>query len=65
MDCETVRVQLDKIELRRPREWGACWLGLYVWDLPEQDVSLLLAQLGLSLPEQPPPKVYASGKTSL
>ena len=32
---------------------------------PEKDVSLLLAQLGLSLPEQPPPKVYASGKTSL
>ena len=20
-------MQLDKIELRRPREWGACWLG--------------------------------------
>ncbi len=28
--CETVRVQLDKIELRRSREWGACWLGLCV-----------------------------------
>ena len=35
--CETVRVQLDKIELRRPREWGACWLGLYVWNLLELD----------------------------
>ena len=35
--CETVRVQLDKIELRRPREWGACWLGLYVWDMLELD----------------------------
>ena len=31
--CETIRVQLDKIELRRPREWGACWLGLYLWNL--------------------------------
>ncbi|MCQ3917236.1 MAG: hypothetical protein DPW20_07620 [Candidatus Brocadia sp.] len=29
---------------------------------PEKDVSLLLAQLGLTLPEQPPPKVYASGQ---
>lgn len=37
MDCETVRVQLDKIELRRPREWGACWLGLYVWNMLELD----------------------------
>ena len=37
LDCETIRVQLDKIELRRPREWGACWLGLYVWNLLELD----------------------------
>jgi hypothetical protein len=29
-DGETVRVRLDKIELRHPREWGASWLGLYV-----------------------------------
>ncbi|OOP58021.1 MAG: hypothetical protein AYP45_00205 [Candidatus Brocadia carolinensis] len=36
--CETIRVQLDKIELHRPREWGACWLGLYVWNLLELDI---------------------------
>ena len=36
-NCETVRVRLDKIELRRPREWGASWLGLYVWDMLELD----------------------------
>ncbi len=35
--CETIRVQFDKIELRSPREWGACWLGLYVWDMLELD----------------------------
>ncbi len=35
--CETIKVQLDKIELRRPREWGACWLGLYLWNLLELD----------------------------
>ena len=32
---------------------------------PEKDVSLLLAQLGLTLPEQPPPKVYVSGQVGL
>ena len=44
MDCKTIRVQLDKlvpvktgIELRSPREWGACRLGLYLWDLLELD----------------------------
>jgi len=31
----------------------------------EKDVSLLLAQWGLSLPEQPPPKIYASGQIGL
>ena len=29
LDCETIRVRLDKIELCHPREWGASWLGLY------------------------------------
>ena len=32
---------------------------------PEKDVSLLLAQLGLTLPDQPPPKVYATGQMGL
>jgi len=32
---------------------------------PEKDVALLLAQLGLELPEQPPPKVYASGRVGM
>ena len=44
MACESVRVRLDKlvpvktgIELRRPQEWGSCWLGLYLWNLLELD----------------------------
>jgi hypothetical protein len=37
MACETVQIQLDKIELCRPREWGTCWLGLYLWDMLELD----------------------------
>ncbi|UJS17256.1 MAG: hypothetical protein L3J17_15290 [Candidatus Jettenia sp.] len=36
--CETIRVRLDKIELRHPREWGACWLGLYLWNMLELDI---------------------------
>src|SRR4030067_1079352 len=28
MACKAVQIQLDKIELRRPREWGTGWLGL-------------------------------------
>ena len=32
LSCEVVRVRLSEIALRRPRQWGACWLGLYLWD---------------------------------
>ena len=27
-----VNVQLDQFELRRPRQWGACWIGCQLWD---------------------------------
>lgn len=26
-----VNVQLDQFELRRPRQWGACWMGCQLW----------------------------------
>ncbi|TLD40773.1 MAG: hypothetical protein JETT_2964 [Candidatus Jettenia ecosi] len=32
---------------------------------PDKDVSLLLAQLGLALPEQPPLRVYALRQVGL
>jgi hypothetical protein len=32
VECETVRVRLSDIQLRRPRQWGACWLALWLWD---------------------------------
>ena len=35
--CEAVRVRLDKISLERPRQWGACWLALHLWDALELD----------------------------
>ncbi|MFO0794962.1 MAG: hypothetical protein U0586_12990 [Candidatus Brocadiaceae bacterium] len=30
-------MRLDKIELRYPREWGASWVELYLWDMLELD----------------------------
>ena len=27
-----VQVRLDEFELRRPRQWGACWVGCRLWD---------------------------------
>ena len=32
LDCDVVQIQLDKLELRDPRQWGACWLALALWD---------------------------------
>jgi transposase len=37
VDCEAVRIRLDGIELRRPRQWGACWLAVELWNLLELD----------------------------
>jgi transposase len=27
-----VQVRLNEFELRRPRQWGACWVGCQLWD---------------------------------
>ena len=37
LDCEAVQVQLRGIRLHRPRQWGACFLALWLWDLLELD----------------------------
>jgi transposase len=37
LGCETVRVALSAISLRRPRQWGACWLALHLWGLLDLD----------------------------
>jgi len=36
-DCQAVRIRLDGIELRRPRQWGACWVAVELWNLLELD----------------------------
>lgn len=32
-----VRVRLGEFELRRPRQWGACWVGCQLWDQLQLD----------------------------
>jgi len=31
--CEVAQVRLNELELRHPRQWGACWLACRLWDL--------------------------------
>lgn len=30
--CDVVHVRLSGLRLRRPRQWGACWLVCHLWD---------------------------------
>ncbi len=32
LDCEVIRVRLNELQLHRPRQWGACWLALELWE---------------------------------
>ena len=31
LDCDVVHVRLSELRLRRPRQWGACWLAGELW----------------------------------
>ena len=31
-ECRAVQVQMDRLALSRPRQWGACWLALELWE---------------------------------
>jgi len=35
--CAVVQVKLSGLQLRRPRQWGACWLACGLWDLLQLD----------------------------
>ena len=37
LDCEVVRINVKDMELRDPRQWGACWLALVLWDRLDLD----------------------------
>ena len=30
--CEVVQIRLSDLQLRRPRQWGACWLACHLWE---------------------------------
>jgi hypothetical protein len=32
LKCDVVHVRLSGMRLRRPRQWGACWLACHLWD---------------------------------
>ena len=32
LDCDVVQVDLSRLQLKRPRQWGACWLACSLWD---------------------------------
>jgi hypothetical protein len=37
LDCEVMQVRLRELSLHRPRQWGACWLALELWDQLDLD----------------------------
>ena len=37
LDCEVVRIRVQDLSLHRPRQWGACWLALTLWERLELD----------------------------
>ncbi|MBU4246842.1 MAG: IS1634 family transposase [Verrucomicrobia bacterium] len=36
-ECYAVQVQMQRLKLSRPRQWGACWLALELWGQLELD----------------------------
>lgn len=32
-----IQIRLHQFEIQRPRQWGACWLALWLWELLELD----------------------------
>lgn len=37
LSCAVVHVKLDGLRLEKPRQWGACWFGLTLWEVLELD----------------------------
>jgi hypothetical protein len=32
LDCDVVQIRLSRLQLHRPRQWGACWLACQLWE---------------------------------
>jgi hypothetical protein len=37
LDIPVVRIRINEMRLSRPRQWGGCWLALYLWELLNLD----------------------------
>lgn len=37
LDCEVVQVRLSELALHQPRQWGACWLAMELWQQLDLD----------------------------
>lgn len=37
LDCDVVQIKLSGLQLKRPRQWGACWLACELWDQLQLD----------------------------
>ncbi len=37
VDCDVVQVRLSELSLHHPRQWGACWLAMELWQQLELD----------------------------
>lgn len=37
LDCEVVQIRLNELQLRHPRQWGACWLACHLWEQLQLD----------------------------
>ena len=35
--ARAIQIRLKEFEVQRPRQWGACWLALWLWELLELD----------------------------
>jgi len=38
LSCAVVHVKLDGMRLEQPRQWGACWLGMTLWEDLQLDI---------------------------
>ena len=61
-DASVVGVRLSELRLRRPRQWGACWLALMLWRELQLD-QFWSAQLGVSRKE--PALAKAGGRIGI
>ena len=37
LDCDVVQIKLNGLQLKRPRQWGACWLACGLWNQLQLD----------------------------